>query len=100
MLIKKDEVFTLMHGLRDERNKPMVALQDFDLVTVANQIVDGMDEHDTDLESWILIERLEDLGLAIPAQQTLIRIYSGAGEIDAEVVQESPRITKPGEYKP
>lgn len=94
MLIKKDEVFTLMHGIRDESNKPMVALQDFDLVTVANQIVAGMDEHDTDLEAWILIERLEDLGLAKPIVQHLIRIIPGNGQITTEAAMETPRITE------
>lgn len=94
MLIKKDEVFTLMHGIRDESNKPMVALQDFDLVSVANQIVDGMDQHDTDLEAWILIERLEDLGLAKPIVQRLIRIIPGIGEITTEAARETPRITE------
>lgn len=94
MLIKKDEVFTLMHGIRDESNKPMVALQDFDLVTVANQIVAGMDEHDTDLEAWIFIERLEDLGLAKPLVQSLIRIIPGHGKITAEEAREQPRITE------
>lgn len=98
MLIKKDEMFTLTHD-RDERNRPMVALQDFDLVEVANRITSGMDRYDTANEAWILVERLEDLGLASPVHQTLIRIYSGAGEIEAEVVQESPRITEPGEYR-
>lgn len=94
MLIKKDEVFTLMHGIRDESNKPMMALQDFDLVSVANQIVDGMDEHDTDLEAWILIERLEDRGLAKPIVQRLIRIIPGIGEITTEAARETPRITE------
>ncbi|MDM9589496.1 hypothetical protein QUC26_17220 [Pseudomonas asiatica] len=98
MLIKKDEMFTLTHD-RDERNRPMIALQDFDLVEVANRITSGMDRYGTANEAWILVERLEDLGLASPAPQTLIRIYSGAGEIEAEVVQESSRITKPGEYQ-
>lgn len=98
MLIKKDEMFTLTHD-RDERNRPMVALQDFDLVEVANRITSGMDRYDTANEAWILVERLEDLGLASPALQTLIRIYPGTGEIEAEVVQESPRITEPGEYR-
>lgn len=93
MLIKKDEVFSLMHGLRDEINKPMVALQDFDLVTIANQIVDGMDEHDTDLEAWILVERFEDLGLAKPLMQRLIRIIPGSGQITTEEARETPRIT-------
>ncbi|AYN11801.1 hypothetical protein [Pseudomonas putida] len=94
MLIKKDEVFTLMHGIRDESNKPMMALQDFDLVSVANRIVDGMDEHGTDLEAWILIERLEDLGLAKPIVQRLIRIIPGIGEITTEAARETPRITE------
>ncbi|WP_339101281.1 hypothetical protein WKQ99_10130 [Pseudomonas atacamensis] len=94
MLIKKDEVFTLMHGIRDESNKPMVALQDFDLVSVANQIVAGMDEHDTDLEAWTLIERFEDLGLAKPIVQRLIRIIPGNGEITTEAARETPRITE------
>ncbi|XMB47140.1 hypothetical protein QQ999_14535 [Pseudomonas fluorescens] len=94
MLIKKDEVFTLMHGIRDESNKPMMDLQDFDLVTVANRIVDGIDEHDTDLEAWILIERLEDLGLAKPIVQRLIRIIPGNGQITTEAAKETPRITE------
>ena len=94
MLIKKDEVFTLTHDL-DERNRPMVALQDFDLVTVANQIVSGMSEFETASEAWTLIERFEDLGLAKPFNQTLIRITPRAGQILAEVVQEPPRITEP-----
>lgn len=93
MLIKKDEVFTLTHDL-DERNRPMVALQDFDLVAVANQIVAGMNKFETADESWLLIERLEDFGLAKPFEQTLIRITSGPGVIFAEVVQEAPRITE------
>lgn len=94
MQIKKDEVFTLLHGIRDESNKPMIALKDFDLVTVANQIVAGMDEHHTDLEAWILIERLEDLGLVKPLVQSLIRIIPGRGEITAELTKEQPRITE------
>lgn len=94
MLIKKDEVFTLMHGIRDESNKPMLAIQDFDLITVANRIVDGMDEHDTDMEAWILIERLEDLGLAKPIVQRLIRIIPGNGQIAIEAAKETPRITE------
>lgn len=98
MLIEKGEMFTLTHD-RDERNRPMVALQDFDLVEVANRITSGMDRYDTANEAWILVERLEDLGLARPLPQTLIRIHSGAGEIEAEVVQESPRITELGEYR-
>ncbi|MGR6496938.1 hypothetical protein IYR97_08025 [Pseudomonas fulva] len=98
MLIKKDEMFTLTHD-RDERNRPMIALQDFDLVEVANRITSGMNKYDTAHEAWLLVERLEDLGLARTLPQTLIRVYSGAGEIEAEVVEESRRITEPGEYR-
>lgn len=99
MLIQKGQMFTLTHD-RDERNWPMIALQDFDLVEVANRITSGMSEYDTACEAWLLVERFEDLGLATPVPQTLIRIYSGAGEIEAEVVEESRRITEPGEYHP
>lgn len=94
MLIKKDEVFTLTHDL-DERNRPMLALQDFDLIAVSNEIVSGMSELETAAEAWTLIERFEDLGLAKPFQQTLIRIRPGSGQILAEVVHEPPRITEP-----
>lgn len=99
MLIKKDQMFTLTFD-SDERKPPMIALQDFDLVEVANRITSGMSEYDTACEAWILVERFEDLGLARPVPQKLIRINSGAGEIEAEVVQESPRITASGEYQP
>ena len=99
MLIRKDEMFTLTFD-GDERKPPMIALQDFDLVEVANRITSGMSDYDTACEAWILVERFEDLGLARPVPQTLIRINSGAGKIDAEVVKESPRITEAGEYQP
>lgn len=92
MLIKKDEVFTLTHDL-DERNRPMVALQDFDLVAVSNQIVSGMSEFETAAEAWTLVERFEDLGLAKPFQQTLIRITTEAGRVSAELIEEQPRVT-------
>ena len=93
MQIKKDEVFTLMHGIRDESNKPMVALQDFDLVEVSNQITADMDEHDTACEAWMLIEHFEDMGLAKPLVQTLIRIFADDGQISAEPAEEYPRVT-------
>lgn len=99
MLIKAGEMFTLTYD-RDERNWPMVAIQDFDLVEIANRITSGMSEYDTACEAWILVERLEDLALARPLQQTLISITPGKGRIFAEVVEESRRITAPGEYKP
>lgn len=98
MLIKKGEMFSLTHNL-DERDPPMIAQQNFDLVEIANRITSGMCEYDTAFEAGILVERLEDLGLARPAQQTLIRVYSGVGKIEAEVVEESRRITEPEEYK-
>lgn len=93
MLIKKDEIFTLMHGICEERNKPMVALQDFDLVEVSNQITADMDEHNTAVEAWMLIEHFEDMGLAKPLIQTLIHIYSEDGQISAELGEEYPRVT-------
>lgn len=92
MLIKKDEVFTLTHDL-DERNRPMIALQDFDLVAVANQIVAGMSEFETAAEAWTLIERFEDLGLAKPFSQSLIRITTEAGRVSADLIDEPPRVT-------
>ncbi|MBD8614104.1 hypothetical protein IFT69_10270 [Pseudomonas putida] len=99
MLIKKDQMFTLTFNL-DERDPPMIALEDFDLLEIANRIASGMDDYDTYCEALMLVERLEDLGLAKPVPQLLIRMYSDAGEIDAELVKENSRITKLGEYKP
>jgi len=98
MLIKKGEMFSLTHNL-DERDPPMIAQQDFDIVEIASRITSGMSEYHTACEVGLLYERLEDLGLARPVPQKLIRIYSGAGKIEAEVVEESRRITKPGEYR-
>lgn len=93
MLIKKDEIITLMHGIRDERDRPMVATQDFDLSAIANQLTSGMDVYDKQMEVYILHERLEDLGLARPLQQTLICLVPEADRVIIEHAEEESRIT-------
>lgn len=94
MLIKKDEIFTFMHGLCDERDRPMIATQEFDLSAIANQLIQSMDDYDKQAEVDLLHERLEDLGLARPLQQTLIRLGLEADHVVLERAEEEPRVTK------
>lgn len=93
MLIKKDEIVTFMHGLNNERDRPMIATRDFDLQVIADQLTEGMSGHDRQMEVYVLHERLEDMGLMRPVQQTLVRLIAEENSVVIELAKEDPRVT-------
>lgn len=93
MLIKKDEIVTFMHGFFGERDRPMVAVKEFDLDVVIATLTEGMDVYDCQSETYIIIERLEDMGLMRPVPQTLIRFNYEDERLTIQAEEEEPRIT-------
>lgn len=93
MLIKKDEIVTFMHGFFGERDRPMVAIKDFDLDAVVAKLTEGMDVYDCRPETSLITERLEDMGLMQPVPHTLINFNYDDERLTIQVEEEEPRIT-------
>lgn len=95
MLIKKGEIVTFVHGpsLMAERDRPMIAVQDFDLQAIGDELTRGMDGYDRQMKVYVLHEILEDMGLMQPAPHRLVRLIADEDRFVIEHAEEDPRVT-------
>jgi len=93
MIVKKGEVISLMNGIYDEHESPMVVVRDFDLKVIAEEIRASMVRKHGHPPTTCFREQLEELGYLTKLKIWNVCLMLNDSGVELDVFQ-NVRITR------